>query len=275
MFTVTTSRGMYRGHELVIATGGKSYPGTGSTGDGYRFAQALGHTVTPLKPSLVPVHVRDYPFSDLSGISFREVTLSLFREGKKVHEHAGDLLFTHSGLSGPGILDLSRYIEPGDTLKISFLPKKRREAFFHELAGKLLASGTLKVRTILAGYQLPERFIDKVLTLSGIPPELTGAHLSVPARKRLVESLAGFPCVIAGSGSFEEAMVTRGGISLDEVDPKTMESRLVSGLYFTGEVLDIDGDTGGYNIQAAFSTGVLAAQSILKRIWSGQQQKKC
>jgi len=264
-FSIRTDRATYRAGQLVIATGGITYPATGSTGDGYVFARTLGHSVTEVSPALAAVTIEDYRFSDLAGISFTDVIISLYCAGQKVRRHTGDLLLTHSGLSGPGILDLSRFIRPGDTLRVSFLPSVDHQKVRETLLSRISASGKARVRTVLTGFDLPERFVNKLLTLAGIDPDMTGAHLSRKDRSALIELLTGCPFVVGRLGGVHEAMVTRGGVSLAEIDPKTMESRFVHGLFFVGEVLDIDGDTGGYNLQAAFSTAALAARTIAER----------
>jgi predicted Rossmann fold flavoprotein len=261
-FSIRTDRATYRAERLVIATGGITYPATGSTGDGYVFARILGHSVTEVSPALAAVTVEDYRFSDLAGISFADVLISLYRSGQKVRRHTGDLLLTHAGLSGPGILDLSRFIRPGDTLKISFLPSVDHPKVKEAVLNRISAAGKARVRTVLMDFCLPERFVNRILTLAGIEHDLTGAHLSKKSRSALIELLTGCPFVVGRLGGVHEAMVTRGGVSLAEIDPKTMESKLVPRLYFIGEVLDIDGDTGGYNLQAAFSTAALAARRI-------------
>jgi predicted Rossmann fold flavoprotein len=176
-----------------------------------------------------------------------------------------DVLFTHTGISGPGILDRSRDVRPGDIVRLSFVNPALHDGVsdsFKKLAG---ARGTSQVKSLVSQYQIPERLIQKILKTAGIPSDLTCAHLSAPVRSSLAGCLTGFPLEVDAVGDFSIAMVTRGGITLDEVNQKTMESRIVKNLYFAGEVLDIDGDTGGYNIQSAFSTGMLAAQSIGKK----------
>lgn len=265
LFTVTTSARTCLAHSLVITTGGKSYPGTGSTGDGYEFARTFGHSIVPPRPALAPVFVTGYPFSDLSGISFPDAWLSVFRDGKRAGEHEGDLLLTHRGLSGPGILDFSRSLEPGDTLRVAFLPKSESTVFPEKFTRLVQDSGTKRVRALLSAWPVPDRFITQILSMCAIPTEMTAAHLPAQARKQIIEYLTGFSFTIERLGGFEEAMVTRGGITLSEVDPKTMSSRRAEGLYFAGEVLDIDGDTGGFNLQAAFSTGVLVGQTIARK----------
>ena len=264
-FRVRTEKALYESEVLVIATGGASYPATGSSGDGFSLASALSHRIVPIAPALVPIRVMDYPFPDLAGISFEGLAFSLYRDGKKIRDVRGDLLFTHTGLSGPGILHLSRYVMPDDTLTISFLPGMRQEMLKKDLVSRMAASGTKQVKSILSGYSLPARFITRLLEMIGIPPELTGAHLPKKERDELVRLLSAFPLRILGPGGWDEAMVTRGGVALEEVNHDTMESLLVPHLYFIGEVLDIDGDTGGYNLQAAFSTAMAAAVALSSR----------
>jgi predicted Rossmann fold flavoprotein len=264
-FTVHCGDRCYRSPLLVIAAGGRSYPATGSTGDGYRFARDLGHSIMEIGPALTPVIIRDYPFSGLAGISFPELKVSIYRQ-KKIREGRGDILFTHQGLSGPGILDLSRFIRAGDTLKISFVPEERKQDLEEWLLCRIRVDGKRKLRSTLAELPfcrpLPARLIDGILEVSNIPGEQRFANLSKDMRNLVVDNLTALPLVVSELEGFDVAMVTRGGVALKEVNPKTMESRIVEGLYLVGEVLDIDGDTGGYNLQAAFSTAMLAARSI-------------
>lgn len=261
-FLVRTENTTVRAGVLVIATGGASYPATGSTGDGYAFARALGQPTTEVAPALTPVYVEDYPFADLAGISFQNLTLAVYRDGKRVGRHTGDLLLTHTGLSGPGILDLSRSILPGDVLRIAFLPEATTEAVRNRLIEAVAAGGARQVKTVLCDLDLPERFVRRLLDCTGVPPGETCARLTKKARNALASSLAEFPFRVSRLGGFDEAMVTRGGVALEGIDRKTMASKTVPGLYCIGEVLDIDGDTGGYNLQAAFSTAALAARHI-------------
>jgi hypothetical protein len=271
---VVTDNQAYESRLLVIATGGSSYPATGSTGDGYSFAGGLGHSITEIGPALTPVYIKGYPFSELSGMSFPNLRISLYRShNKKVKDSQGDVLFTHQGLSGPGILDLSRHISAGDTLKLSFVPAGDRKALEDWLLDRAKTDGDKGLKSVLAelsGPQpLPIRLIARVLELSKIPHDLKCSHLTREMRRLLVDNLTGFPVIVSELGGFNIAMATRGGVNLREVDSKTMESRLIRGLYLVGEVLDVDGDTGGYNLQAAFSTGMLAARSIVRR-WKDQ-----
>ena len=264
-FGITTARNRYPASCLVIATGGASYPATGSTGDGYRFAAGMGHTLTEIAPALAPLLIREFPFSDLAGMSFPRMHFSVWREGKKLFHHTGDVLFTHTGLSGPGILDCSRNIRSGDIVRLSFTNGECHEGFRRLFLEQSAAQGTRRVTSVISDYHIPERLVKRILELASIPLEITCAHLSHQHRRALVSSLTGYPLTVDALGDFSVAMVTRGGIARDEVNSKTMESRIVKNLYFAGEVLDIDGDTGGYNIQSAFSTGMLAAQGIRKK----------
>jgi predicted Rossmann fold flavoprotein len=261
MFLVRTINSEYICTKLVISTGGKSYPLTGSTGAGYRFAETLGHTVIPPKPALTPVYSRDYPFAKLSGISLSNRTVSLYRGNKKINEHRGDIGFTHKGLSGPGILDFSRYIERGDTLKINLVDRSE-ENFKGDFISALETEGKRSLKRFLTRCDLPERLVLLILSKLNLDPGEKLSNVSKIARTGLIRSFTAYPFLIERVGGFDIAMVTRGGISLSEVSSRTMESKLHKNLFFAGEVLDIDGDTGGYNIQAAFSTGYLAALKI-------------
>jgi hypothetical protein len=191
--------------------------------------------------------------------------IALYRQGKIGKMH-GDILFTHQGLSGPAVLDLSRRVRPGDILKLSFVPVEERGALDEWLLDRAGSVGASELKTALAdlphSVPLPPRLIKRILEFSGIDADSTLAHLTRERRTQLTDNLTGLPLVVSDLAGFNMAMVTRGGVNLQEVNPKTMESKRVSGLYLVGEVLDIDGDSGGYNLQAAFSTGMLAARSI-------------
>ena len=266
-FLIRTVRGQYHAKNLVIATGGTSYPKTGSCGDGFRFARSLGHTIISTAPALTPILIANHPFFDLSGISFTGMHFSIWRAGKKEFDFTGDVLITHEGLSGPGILDCSRAIQPGDEIHVSFLSgTMTRDAFAADFSGRVLASSKKLVKSALLQYDIPERLVQELLTIAGVPEGLTCAHLPASLRAQLITVVTDFPLTVAALGNYSVAMVTRGGVALPEVNQKTMESRIVPGLYFAGEVLDIDGDTGGYNLQAAFSTGRCAGVAIRNRL---------
>ncbi|WP_321507772.1 NAD(P)/FAD-dependent oxidoreductase [uncultured Methanoregula sp.] len=270
LFTVTTPDAMYRAATVIITTGGASYPKCGTTGDGYRLAAALGQPVTEIAPALTPLLIRPFPFAALAGISFERMHFSVWRDGKKHTDQNGDVLFTHLGLSGPGILDASRDIRPGDVIRLSFAGTMRREEFAADLAKRASENPGWQVSTILAKYPIPERLNRKLLKFTGIEEDLKCAHFSASQRSFLVTNCTEFPLTVAEMGGFSIAMVTRGGVALEGVNQKTMESKIVPGLFFAGEVLDVDGDTGGYNLQAAFSTGYLAGMAVRKQ----QEMKK-
>ncbi len=252
----------YYSRVVVIATGGKSYTKTGSTGEGYKFASSLGHSIIQPLPALTPLYINNYQFEDLAGISFDNVLISLWKDNKKIKETTGDIIFTHESISGPGILNFSRYILPGNVIKINFIGQKNIDEFRKSFLKKIQLNGKLMVKTILKEYSIPKRFIHKVLKLACVDDEITAANLNKEKRKEIIKTLTEFPMEVKKLGGFHIAMATRGGVSLQDIDSKTMESKKLKGLYFVGEVLDIDGDTGGYNIQAAFSTGYIAANSI-------------
>ncbi len=264
-FEINSPVATYQTKVVVITTGGLSYPQTGSSGDGYRFSEALGQPVTKTAPALTPQKIRNYPFSALSGISFESMRFTVWRSGKKIADLTGDVLFTHTGLSGPGILDASRNIQAEDEIRLSFVGPMKREEFAVDLKRRAAENRNWQISTLLAAYPIPERLNRKLLLLSDIPPDLKCAHFSAVQRSKLIVNCTEFSLTVSEPGDFSVAMVTRGGVALDGLNMKTMESRIIPDLYFAGEVLDIDGDTGGYNLQAAFSTGFLAAQSIVKK----------
>lgn len=269
-FLVRCEGKVFRARMLVIATGGCSYPATGSTGDGYRFASSLGHHLVEIGPALTNLIIKDYPFPDLAGLSIPDIKTSLYRS-TKINEHRGDILFTHDGLSGPGILDQSRSVRAGDIIKLSFVPEEQKAAMEKWLMDEARQDGGKSILSALSNLPfstsgLSIKLTKRILEISGISFDLHLAQLTRENRNRLIENFTGLPLVVSDLGGFSTAMVTRGGVNTIEVNSKTMQSRLVEGLYLVGEVLDIDGDTGGYNLQAAFSTGMLAARSIKAKI---------
>jgi len=264
-FVIRTAGLRAHSKNLVLATGGASYPSTGSTGDGYRVAASLGHSIIGIGPALAPLVIKNFPFSSLAGMTFPGLPFSVWRKNHKIIESEGDVLFTHTGLSGPGILDRSRDIRAGDEIRLSCTGPVKREDAAREVLAAINRAPSKTIKTIIAGMGVPERLSRILPELAGIPTDSTGAHLTAAGRNRLIGMLTECPLEVSAVGNLSVAMVTRGGIALSEVHPKTMESKLVPGLYFAGEVLDIDGDTGGFNLQAAFSTGFLAAQGIRSR----------
>lgn len=232
---------------LVLAAGGASYPATGSRGDGFRWAESLGHRIVPPRPALTPLYVRDFAFGELAGIALRQAAIDVRRGDRRVATNRGDVLLTHHGLSGPGILDLSRSVAPGDTVHVALTSHARRLPE--------LLTGKKTLRNTLAPLELAERLLLRLLETLEIRPACPAAEVTREQRKHLEAALDGFPFIVERLGGWKEAMVTAGGVALEEVDRRTMQSRLVPNLFFAGEILDIDGDTGGYNIQFALSSG--------------------
>jgi predicted Rossmann fold flavoprotein len=262
-FIVSTTGGALESRFVVIATGGKSYPKTGSAGDGFIFAKRFGHSIVEPAPALSPITVRDYHFVTCSGISIRNAKITVLRCGKKVASTAGDVLFTHHGLSGPGILDMSRYVESGDAVAVSLFPSDQYDGFEDRLASDLAANAGKSLKKCLERYGIPERLLATVLGIAGIPLNAPCSTIDRKTRSVLASRLANQTFEIERVNGFDQAMVTRGGVALAEIHPSSMESRLVPGLFFAGEVLDVDGDTGGYNLQFAFSSGCLAGKKAI------------
>jgi hypothetical protein len=251
---------------VILTTGGKSYPGSGTTGDGYAFAAHFGHTVVPPRPALVPVRVNAPWIAGLRGVTLPDIAVQV-REGRKtLASRRGSLLFAHFGLSGPVILDISRSISghPQPTtlkLEVDLLPARNEGELDEWLRHESLASGKKQLAVVLSAH-LPRRLCDTLLSLCGMPVERRAAGLSREERGRLVRLFKCLTLPIEGTLGFEKAEVTAGGVALGEVDSRNMQSTLVPGLHIAGEVLDLDGPIGGYNFQAAWSTGWLAGESI-------------
>lgn len=242
--------GCYETEKLIIACGGCSVPSTGSDGSIFPILEGLGLEIITPKPALVPLTVQEYPYNRLSGISFKNALVTV--DG---HKRTGDVLFTHSNFSGPAILDLSRYAKPGSTLVINYLGKEK----------ELEVSSTehRTVPTWLAdSLQLPKRFVEIVLERAGIEPSQKANQLSKKQKKTIAGLLMRDTFSVSGTTGFRNAMVTSGGVNLNEMDLKTFEVKKIPGLYIIGETLDVDGDTGGYNLQFAFSSAVCAAASM-------------
>lgn len=261
-FYLNTPHGTYQSKVVVVATGGLSYPHTGSTGDGLIWAKSLGHKIIPTKPALTPLKIKNYELVDMSGTSFEDLSYTLWRGGKKIGTYQGDFLLTHTGVSGPGIINNSRFMQSGDVIKCNFVGAESIDEFRSQLTKKLNQGGKTLVKTIVRELNLTKRFADKILELCSIDSELKCAELNKATRQKLLTTLTEYEMEVKELGGYHVAMVTTGGVSLKDIKPKTMESKKVSNLYFVGEVTDIDGDTGGYNIQAAMSMGYIAAQAI-------------
>ena len=266
---VVTDKETYHADAVVIATGGKSYPATGSTGDGYILAAQVGHKITDIRPSLVPIVTEESWVKDLMGLSLRNVELSVVSKNKVQAKMFGEMMFTHFGITGPIVLSLSHTVGKlmrkknigtiglDINLKPALSPEildKRLQKDFDLYSKKQLINGMKDL--------LPSRLIPLIIELAGIDPQKPINQISKEERQQIGYMLQHMPLTVKGLRPVEEAIVTAGGISLKEFNPKTMESKLVKGLYGAGEVLDIDAFTGGYNLQAAFSTGYVAAMHI-------------
>ena len=266
---VVTDKETYHADAVVIATGGKSYPATGSTGDGYMLAAQVGHKITDIRPSLVPIVTEEPWVKDLMGLSLRNVELSVVAKNKVQAKMFGEMMFTHFGITGPIVLSLSHTVGKlmrkknigtiglDINLKPALSPEtldKRLQKDFDLYSKKQLINGMKDL--------LPSRLIPLIIELAGIDPQKPINQISKEERQQIGYMLQHMPLTVKGLRPVEEAIVTAGGISLKEFNPKTMESKLVKGLYGAGEVLDIDAFTGGYNLQAAFSTGYVAAMHI-------------
>ena len=266
---VVTDKETYHADAVVIATGGKSYPATGSTGDGYILAAQVGHKITDIRPSLVPIVTEESWVKDLMGLSLRNVELSVVAKNKVQAKMFGEMMFTHFGITGPIVLSLSHTVGKlmrkknigtiglDINLKPALSPEtldKRLQKDFDLYSKKQLINGMKDL--------LPSRLIPLIIELAGIDPQKPINQISKEERQQIGYMLQHMPLTVKGLRPVDEAIVTAGGISLKEFNPKTMESKLVKGLYGAGEVLDIDAFTGGYNLQAAFSTGYVAAMHI-------------
>lgn len=261
-FAVTTDSarhdvGRYEAAALIIATGGRSYPKTGSTGDGCDFAAALGHTIVPLTPALCGILCRDHWLAEATGLALPGCTVRLLRDGAVIKEQIDDALVTPWGLSGPALLHLCRWVRPGDTLALTpaGLDAARLAAlpdFCYSAAGKQ------NLRRVIHECGLPLRLAELLCRREGLDPARRAAEIGKKQLTALAASCREMRLTVADTRGWEEAMATAGGVSLAEVDPETMQSKIIPGLFFAGEVLDIDGDSGGYNIQAACATGRLA-----------------
>lgn len=261
---------MYQADAVIVTTGGASYPATGSTGDGYRMAKSVGHTIVPIRPALVPLETAGDFASRLQGLSLRNVAVSVWVSEKKRAEAFGEMLFTHFGLSGPVILSLSRQVvdalRPGGkvTISIDLKPALNESTLDARLLRDIAAHGKQQFYTLLKGL-LPRKLIPVCVDVTGIPADKTGNQITAQEREQLRIWLKDFRLEVTGYRPFTEAIITAGGVDTKEVDPRTMASRKVKGLYFAGEVLDVDADTGGYNLQAAFSTGWVAGESAAQQ----------
>ena len=265
-FTLATPIGSLTADKVILTTGGLSYPGSGTTGDGYRFAARFGHEIVRTRPSLVPVTVQASWPKELTGITLPDVTVKVLDGAKAIASRRGSLLFAHFGLSGPVAMDVSRAIsghaQPGQlALEIDFLPNLREPELAEWLRRETQSRGKQMLAVVLSD-QLPRRVCDQLLAVAGLALDRKAAALSKADAGLLVASMKRCRVAVKGTLGYEKAEVTAGGVALDEVDSRDMQSKRHRGLYFAGEVLDLDGWIGGYNFQSAWSTGQLAGASV-------------
>jgi predicted Rossmann fold flavoprotein len=267
-FVLTTPRRVVNATCVILTTGGKSYPGSGTTGDGYAFTARFGHTIVPPRPALVPITV-DAPWvAELRGVTLPDVGLRVMENKEVLQSARGSMLFAHFGLTGPVALDLSRVVSghahPRSlTLEMDFRPTWREVELDETLRVETAASGKKQLAAVLTAL-LPRRLCDVLLPQAGLPADRKAAALSRPDRTRLVACLKRLSLQVSGTLGFGKAEVTAGGVALAEVDSRTMQSKLVPNLFIAGELLDLDGPIGGYNFQAAWSTGWLAGGASAK-----------
>lgn len=254
-----------RSRKVIFAMGGASYKATGSAGDGFRLAKKLGHDVKQLRAGLVPLVTKEAWVKDLQGLGLENIRITFTSERKKLRSGVGELMFTHFGVSGPLVLDLSGEVtallekQKEIMLYIDLKPGLRDEQLESKLLHKFLTKGHSLLKSIMRDI-LPARMIPVFLMVARVGPEKTANQITKSERLNIVKLLKGMPLTITGSLPIEEAMVTDGGVSISEIDPRTMESKIVPGLYFAGEIIDGAAPSGGYNLQQAFSTGYLAGE---------------
>ena len=269
---VQLKRGLVNGEKTVIAdavivaTGGFSYQTTGSTGDGYRFARDMGHKVTEIHPSLVPFNTKEEYVKEMQGLALKNVIVRIYDGRKKLYEEFGEMLFTHFGVSGPLLLSASAMLAPKYTSKelkmeIDLKPALEEEQLDKRILKDFEESKNKQFKNSV-GKLFPSKMIPVILQLSGIDPDKKVNEITKEERAAFVKLIKAFPVTLNGLRDFNEAIITKGGVKVNEVNPSTMESKIVKNLYFCGEVLDLDALTGGYNLQIAWSTGHLAGTSI-------------
>ena len=268
-FQVHTNGGTVQADAVIIATGGLSYPSTGSTGDGYKFAKTFGHSVTSTFPSLVPLAVTEPWVADLTGLSLRNVKCTALQGNASLYQECGEMLFTPTGVTGPIVLRASAYLTEKLAsgihicLEIDLKPALSYEQLDARILRDFAESQNKNFANSLDGL-LPQRLINTVITLSQIPPDKKVNTITKKERQNLVSVLKALPLTPTKTTGYKEAVITKGGVAVKEINPSTMMSKKLPGLFFAGEVLDVDAMTGGYNLQIAFSTGYLAGRSAAK-----------
>ncbi|WP_347275525.1 NAD(P)/FAD-dependent oxidoreductase [Candidatus Kuenenia sp.] len=264
---VETEGGFIAGRNVLIATGGRSYPSTGSTGDGYALASSLGHTICKTYPAIIAFETEDAWVKQAQGTPIKNAQITACQQGRKIAQHFGEALFTHYGISGPAILSISKrimknYGNGAVRISIDFKPNMSPAELTAQLVKKINANGGKAIKTSLT-YFVPEKLSPLLLNICGIDEKKKASQITAKERKKILDQLKGLSLTLSSHRPIEEAIITGGGIDLNEIESRTMESKLIKGLYLAGEALDVDGPTGGFNLQAAFSTGYLAGNSVM------------
>lgn len=266
---VKTTKGDIKADKIILCTGGKSYQITGSSGDGFTWSKKFGHKINKLKPSLVPVITKELWVKELQGVSFKDVEVNIYIKGKKRVGERGEIIFTHEGISGPLIYDLSKILRDLNLkqikLKIDFIPENNFKKLDYILRNKLIKNGKKNYRNVV-GEIISDKLVLVILGLLKIDKNRKACEIKKEERKNTIRNLKEMEINIKNLANFDKAVVTAGGIDLKEINPKTLKSKIIKNIYFAGEILDIDGPSGGYNLQVAWSTGYLAGQSAAKQI---------
>ena len=247
---------------VIVCTGGLSYPATGSTGDGHQWARALGHSLAPLRPSLVGLRTRESWPGELQGLTLKNICLTGRSCGKMIYCELGEMLFTHFGISGPLVIELSAHLPEDEKADVTLdlKPGLTPEQLDARLTREIAAAGKKQLSTVLQTL-LPQRFAALFPSLCGVNGQMPCSQVSQKTRQQIGQALKALPLTVIGTRPLAEAIVTRGGVDVSQLNPASMESRILDGLYFAGEVVDVDAHTGGYNLQIAYATGALAGQS--------------
>ena len=261
---VKTQNGLYECDKVVICTGGASYPLTGSTGDGYTFAKSLGHSITSIRPALCGLYLEGGDFASLAGLTLKNIAFYVHKDGKEIYRDFGELLFTHQGISGPVVISASSYISKageGEYLvSIDLKPALDEKTLDARILRDFSTYSNKALKNSL-GDLLPRSLISEIISYSGLDGDKSNSIITSQDRKKLLSTLKNLRYKVKGLYPLDEAIVTGGGVNVKEINPKTMQSKLIEGLYFAGEVIDVDALTGGFNLQCAFATAYLAGNS--------------
>ena len=261
---VKTQNGLYECDKVVICTGGASYPLTGSTGDGYTFAKSLGHSVTSIRPALCGLYLEGGDFASLAGLTLKNIAFYVYKDGKEIYRDFGELLFTHQGISGPVVISASSYISKAGEgeyfVSIDLKPALDEKTLDARILRDFSTYSNKALKNSL-GDLLPRSLISEIISYSGLDGDKSNSIITSQDRKKLLSTLKNLRYKVKGLYPLDEAIVTGGGVNVKEINPKTMQSKLIEGLYFAGEVIDVDALTGGFNLQCAFATAYLAGNS--------------